>query len=122
MSTNGVWARSSKSARGMADMTGWGGRGVLVEGAQTGDFLSQDQRMDVVRPLVGVHRFEICEMPHRLILGQDAVRAQQASCFTRDIGRHAHVIALGERDLLLRRFAVVLQATQLETEKLSLRA
>src|SRR5882762_1072713 len=100
MSTNWVCARTSNSARCMADMTRRGVMGFLVEGAQAGDFLAQNQGVDVVRPLVGVHRFEVCEVPHRLVLGQDTVRAEQAPCLPGDIGGYAHVIALGERDLL----------------------
>src|SRR6266540_608577 len=83
----------------------------LVEGGQSRDLLPQNQRVDVVRPLVGVHRFEVCEMPHRLILRQNSVRAEQAAGLAGDVGGHAHVVALGEADLLGRGFAVVLETT-----------
>src|SRR5438093_2078986 len=96
MSTSWVCARTSNSARCMADMTRRGLRGFLVEGAQAGDLLSQDQGVDIVRPLVGVHRFEVCEVSHRLILGQYAVGPEEAPGLARDIGRHVHVVTLGE--------------------------
>src|SRR5213594_443064 len=118
MSTNWLCASTTNSARCMADMTRRGLRGFLVEGAQAGDLLSQYQGVDVVRPLVGVHRFEVCEVSHRLILGQDAVRAEEAARLPGDIGRHVDVVALGEAHLLGRGFAVVLEAAELETEQL----
>src|SRR6185436_3121233 len=116
MSTSWVCARTSNSARCMADMTRGGVRGFLVKGAQTGDFLPQDECVDVVRPFVGVHRFEVCEVSHRLELGQDAVRAEEASGLPGDVGGHVDVIALREAYLLGRGFAVVLEAAELETE------
>src|SRR6266566_5580815 len=97
MSTNWLCARTSNSARCMADMTRRGLRGFLGERAQAGDLLSQDQGVDVVRPLVGVHRFEVCEVPHRLVLGQDTVRAEEAPGLARDIGRHVHVVTLDRK-------------------------
>ena len=60
------------------------------------DLLTQDQCVDVVRPFIGIHRFQIGQMPHGLVLGQDAVGPQEASSLPGDVGRHVHVVALGE--------------------------
>src|SRR5882762_6569875 len=114
MSTSCVCARTSNSARCMADMTRGSVRGFLVKGAQTGDFLPQDEGVDVMRPFVGVHRFEVCEVSHRLVFGEDAIRAEEASRLPGNIGGHVDVVALREAHLLRRGFAIVLEAAELE--------
>src|SRR5437879_64974 len=68
----------------------------LAERTDPRDLLPQDQRVNVVRPLVGVHRLEVRQVPHRLILGQDAVGAEQSPGLAGDFGRHVHVVALGQ--------------------------
>ena len=55
-----------------------------LEGALAGDLPADDQRVDVVRPLVGVHGLEVREVANRLILGEDAVRSEQAPGLARD--------------------------------------
>src|SRR5439155_3457214 len=65
----------------------------LIERADPGDLLPQNQGVDVVRAFVGVDRLEVRQMPHRLILGEDAVGAEQPPRLARDIGRHADVVA-----------------------------
>ena len=59
-------------------------------------------------------------MSHRLILGEDAAGPEQAPALAGDIGRHAHVVALGERDLLRRHLPLVLEPAQLEAQQLRL--
>src|ERR1700694_4928661 len=109
----GAWTstvlQASRSVSGMAVITGLGAAWFLVEGGQSRDLLAQDQRVDVVRPLVGVDRFEVCEVPHRLVFGQDAVGAEQPPRLAGHVGGHAHVVALGERDLLRRGLSLVFQ-------------
>src|SRR6266853_41130 len=56
--------------------------------------------MDVVRALVGVHRFQVRQVPHGLILGEDAVGAEQPPRLAGYFGRHSDIVPLGERDLL----------------------
>src|SRR2546422_8927834 len=68
----------------------------LAERTVPRDLLPQDQRVNVVRPLVGVHRLEVRQVPHCLILGQDAVGAEQSPGLAGDLGRHVHVVALGQ--------------------------
>src|SRR3989475_3032673 len=90
----------------------------LVESTQPRDFLPQDERVDVVRPLVRIDRFEVREVTHRLILRQDAVRAQQPARLARHVGGDTHVVPLGERYLLRRGLPLVLQPPELQAEEL----
>jgi len=39
--------------------------------------LTQDQRVDVVRPLLGIDRLEVGHVAHRVVLDEYAVSAQQ---------------------------------------------
>src|SRR5437879_8419373 len=89
-----------------------------IEGIQSRNFLPQDQRVDVVRALVGVDRLQIREMAHRLILRQDAVGSEETPRLPRDLGRYVHVVPLGEGHLLRRHLALILQATYLQTQEL----
>src|SRR5205807_1303230 len=55
-----------------------------------------------------------------LILGEDAVGAEQPPGLARDVGRHADVVALRERHLLGRDLPLILEAAELEAEQLRL--
>src|SRR6266852_5695308 len=98
-----------------------GSHGGLVEGIQPRDRLSQDEGMHVVRPFVGVHRLEVCEVAHRLVFREDAIRPEEAAGLTRDVGRDVDIVPLGERDLLGCRLAVVLEPAELHAEEPRLR-
>src|SRR5207248_2372366 len=63
-----------------------------VEGIQPGNLVPQDERMHILRPLVRVHRLEVGEVAHRLILRQDAVGAEEAVRLARHVGGDAHVV------------------------------
>src|SRR5688572_12621207 len=52
-----------------------------TERVQSGDRLAEDERMDVVGAFVGVDALQIGEMPHRLVLGENAVGTQQPPRF-----------------------------------------
>src|SRR5438093_5704234 len=93
---------------------------ISIERTQPRDFLAQDERMDVVRPLVRIDRLEVREVAHGLILRQDAVRAEQAARLARHVGRDAHIVPLGERHLLRRGLPPVLEPPQLQAEELRL--
>src|SRR2546430_5714820 len=71
-----------------------------VERIQPRNLLPQDECVDVVRPFVRIDRLEVREVAHGLILGEDAVGAEQPPGLARDVGRHADVVALRERHLL----------------------
>src|SRR3989441_5146468 len=91
-----------------------------VERIQPRNLLPQDERVDVVRPLVGVHRLEVREVAHSLILGEDAVGSEQTPGLARNVGRDIHVVALGEGDLLRRHLPLVFQASELQAAQLRL--
>src|SRR5213082_2990932 len=91
-----------------------------IERIQPGDFLAEDERMHIVRPLVRVHRLEVGEVAHRLILRQDAVGAEQAARLARHVGGDVHVVALGEGHLLRRDLPLVLEPPQLQAQELRL--
>src|SRR2546426_5014956 len=91
-----------------------------VERTQPRNFLAQDERVDVVRPLIRINRLEVREVAHRLILRQDAVRAEQPARLTRHVGRDAHVVPLGKRYLLRRDLPLVLEPPELQAEELCL--
>src|SRR5207249_1559395 len=91
-----------------------------VEGIQSRYFLPQYERMDVVRPLVRVHRLEVREVTHRLIFRENPVGAEQPARLARDVGRDAHVVPLGERHLLRRGLPLVLEVAELKAQELCL--
>src|SRR5262245_58344261 len=51
----------------------------LGEGAQTRNRFTQDQRVDIVRPLVGFHRLEIAHVPDYRKFEADAIGSQDVS-------------------------------------------
>src|SRR5271157_2906923 len=70
---------------------------------------AEDQRVHVVRSLVGVDRLQIGEMAHDLVFDLDAVAAVHVARGSRNIERLAAVVALHHRDHLGRRPALVHQ-------------
>src|SRR5437588_739168 len=69
------------------------------EGVDAGDVPPEDQRVDVVGALVGVHRFEVGGVPHRVILQGDAVPPEDGARLPRHAQRHPDVVALGHAHL-----------------------
>ena len=72
----------------------------LAERVDSGDFLAENERVDVVCSLVGIYTLEIRHVPHRRVLRQDPVRPEEAPGLTRDIRGHVHVVPFGQGDLL----------------------
>src|SRR5271166_903071 len=68
---------------------------------------SQDQRVNVVRALVGVHGLEVREVAHDLVFDLDAVAAVHVARGSRDVERLSAVVALDHRDHFRRRPAFV---------------
>src|SRR5690606_37896082 len=68
------------------------------KGADAGDRAAEDQRVDVVRALIGVHRLEIHGVADHMIFGRDAVAAMHVARGPRDIERLAAIVALQEAD------------------------
>src|ERR1700730_9318830 len=53
---------------------------VLREGANTGDVLPDDGRLDRLGALVGVDGFDVGHVPHDVEVEQDTVAAEQVPC------------------------------------------
>ena len=66
--------------------------------------------MDVGGTLVGLHRFEIADVPKDRILARDAVRPQQVAGAAGDLDRHLRVDALAHRDVAEMQLTLVFQA------------
>src|SRR5215831_13891175 len=66
---------------------------------------TEDQRVDIVRALVGVHRLQVREHAHHMVFLGNAVAAVHIARKPRDIERLAAIIALHQRDRRWRRFA-----------------
>src|SRR5271166_3920121 len=79
---------------------------------QAGLCAPQDQRVNVVRALVGVDRLQIGEMAHDLVLDLDAVAAVHVARGPSDVERLAAIVALYHRDHLGRGPTLVHQAPE----------
>src|SRR4051812_14275568 len=73
---------------------------------------TEDQRVDVVRALVGVHHFEVDDVPDHTELVGYAVAAEHVARDARDVERLAAGISFHDRGDLDRRRAFVLHAAQ----------
>lgn len=65
--------------------------------------------MHVVRPLIGVDRLEVLEVPHHVILAHDAVAAMHVASRPRNVQRLAAIVALDEADRFRRQRILVEQ-------------
>src|SRR5207302_5418000 len=84
-----------------------------LKSADSGDVLAQDQRMNIVRTLVCLHRLQIHHVAHHRIIVGNAVCAQDIAGHARAFQRHPHVIALGHGDVLMPDFIRVLEPSHL---------
>ncbi len=66
----------------------------LLERRQSRHRLTHDQRMNVVRALVGVNALQVRHVPHRAILGENSVRPQQPTRLPSYISRNVDIVAL----------------------------
>ena len=73
---------------------------------------AEDQRMHVVRPLVGVHHFQIDDVADDAELVRNAVAAQHVTRRAGDVERLAAGVAFHDRGDFRRRRAVVLHASE----------
>src|SRR5688500_1955849 len=71
-----------------------------LEGGEPRDRAAQDQRVHVMRALVGVDRLKIGGVAHHVELGADAVAAMHVACDPGDIQRLPAIVALQEADRL----------------------
>src|SRR5438105_15402071 len=91
-----------------------------LECAHSRGGLTEHEGMDVVRPFVGINAFEVRHVTHRGVLGENADGAEETARLSCDVGRHIDIVALGERHLLWRVGALVLQAAEVERDELRL--
>ena len=88
------------------------------ERAQPRDRLTKDKRVNIVRSLIGVHALEVGEVPHGLVLGQNAIRAEQPTRLTGALTCHVHVVALCQGHLGRGKGPPILESPQLYTQEL----
>src|SRR3954465_9913222 len=93
------WARPASPAQ---PISAWeiASRISLREGRQAGDGLAEDQRVHLVRALVGEHGLEVVRVAQDRILERDAVGAEHRPGRAGDLHRRADVVVLAEGDLL----------------------
>src|SRR5262249_12161882 len=91
-----------------------------AERVEARDVAADDQRVDVVRPLVGVDRLEIHHVPDDRVLVHDAGGAQDVAPEPGAVERHLHVVHLRHRDLLRSQLTRVLEPAELQAEELGL--
>jgi hypothetical protein len=75
---------------------------------------AEDERMNVVRSLVGVHRLEVRHVTEYDVLVRDPVTAVHVARGPRDIQCLAAGIALQQRDQFGRKLVIVLEAARLQ--------
>ena len=73
-------------------------RASLEKRLQAGDRAPEDERVNIVRALVRIHRFEIGEVAHDAECGRNPIGAEHVARQAGDIERLARVVALDERD------------------------
>src|SRR5690349_9758739 len=76
-----------------------------LEGRQACNCAPHDQRVDVVRALIGVHRLEVRRVAHNLEFGRDAVAAVHVARNAGDLQRLTAIVAFDEADRLRNEFA-----------------
>src|SRR6185437_7759758 len=86
--------------------------GSSSESGDAGLRAAEDQRVDVVRALVGIHGFEVQHVPDHVELVDDAIPAVHVSRDARDIERLAATVALHDRRDFGRGAMFVLQPSE----------
>src|SRR5919106_4911524 len=92
----------------------------LIERGDPGQSGSDDESVDLARPLVGEHQLEIVGVPDHRILERDAVCAQYRARFAGNGERLTHVVQLAEAQLLRSDRPLVLHPSEVKSEKRSL--
>ena len=82
--------------------------------------LAEDERVDVVRALVGVHRLQVDHVAEDRVVAGNPIRAQDVARLARTLQRHPDVVLLQQRDVCKRRLAFLLQPAHLQRQQLPL--
>ena len=72
---------------------------------------AEDQRMNVMRPLVSVDRFQVLRVAHDVIFDLNTVAAMHVSGLPRDVERLAAIVALDDGNHFGSHFSFVKQTT-----------
>src|SRR3954447_9205055 len=88
-----IISKSPRSIRGAEHRAGYS---ASLEGRNARNRPAHDQRMDVVRPFIGIDGFEVGRVAHHLKLGGNAVPAVHVASNARDIQGLAAIVALDE--------------------------
>src|SRR5712664_2461556 len=73
---------------------------VLRKRLNAGDGAAENEGVDVVGALIGVHGLQILRMPHHVVFDLDAVAAMHVAGHARDVERLAAIVALDDRNHL----------------------
>src|SRR6266850_8454832 len=90
------------------------------ERVEPGDVAADDQGVDVVRTLVGIHGLQIHHMANDRVLVHDSGGPHDVTGQARGVERHLAVVHLRHRDLLGPGVALVFEPPELQAEELSL--
>src|SRR5262245_48714450 len=113
-----IKARSQNDAHLIRRRVAASGFSLHIKRVEAGDVFSDRQRVDFVRALVGVDRFEVAHVAHDRIIGCDAVRAQDAARRPRAFERHRHVVHFRHRDVNRLHHARIFHPAELQAEQL----
>src|SRR5208282_4282982 len=83
------------------------------ERVNPGNASSDNQRVNIVRALVGLYAFEVHQVPHDRIIVGHSVCSQNISRRPRALECHPDVVSLGHRDMLMLYFSCIFQASHL---------
>src|SRR5437762_12435692 len=100
------------SRSGRTDLSG--------EGREPREGLAEDEGVDVVRPLIGVDRLDVAQVPAGLVLVGDAAGAEDLPRQAGALACDPDVVPLSEGDLGRCHLRLVLQAPETQGQELRL--
>src|SRR5262249_24119627 len=77
---------------------------------------TDDESVDVMRTLVGFHRFEVHHVSHDRIVVCDAVRSKNIARHARALESHPDIVPFGHRDMLGFGLVLIFQPSHLQCE------
>src|SRR5579859_7429849 len=75
------------------------------EGVEAGDLRADDERVDVVRALIRLHRLQVHHVAHDGVVVGHAIGAEDVARQPRALQRHADVVPLRVREVVVLHFA-----------------
>src|SRR5579859_4970596 len=86
------------------------------KGSNSGDRLSDDQRVNILRAFIGFHRLQVHHVTHDWIIVSDAVAAEHIARHARAFQGDSNIVSLGHRDMLVADLPGILEAAHLQGE------